>query len=138
MTHVAIGAVASLQGDLIARGSLVRAPLIIAGFVVVALAARRVGYLLLTAWFALLALMYAYGAYNAGSGLLSVLRLGAGAFFAWGAVRLATSADFDALRRARRPWLSSRRAADFAQDRHCAGAVHLLAGTGPNTVVSGL
>jgi hypothetical protein len=108
MTHVIIGTVASLRGDLVAWGSLVRAPLIIAGLVVVALATRRVGYLLLTAWFALLALMYLYGAYNAASGLLSALRLVAATFFAWGAVRLATSADIDALRRARRPWLSSR------------------------------
>jgi hypothetical protein len=100
--HVTIGTVATLRGDAVAWGSLVRAPLIIAGLVLLALATRRLGFMLLTSWFAVLTLMYAYGAYNASYTLLSVLRFSAAVFFAWAAVRLATSAIIHALRDSRR------------------------------------
>jgi hypothetical protein len=100
-THVTIGTVATLRGNVIAWGSLVRAPLILAVLLAAALATKRIGYLLLTTWFAIVALIYMYGVFAAGYILLSGLRAFAAIYFGWSAVRLATSTEIRAYRQSK-------------------------------------
>jgi hypothetical protein len=99
--HVAIGTVATLRWDVIAWGSLVRAPLILAMLLAAAMATKRIGFLLLTTWFAIVTLMYMYGVFAAGYPLLSGLRSLAAIYFGWSAVRLTTSTQIRAYRQAK-------------------------------------
>jgi hypothetical protein len=98
LIQVLIGTMATLRGDTIAWGSLAKRPLLLVALWIVAIASKRVGHVLLVAWFAFLAVMYAYGGFAAGYATLMVLRWIAAAFFAFGAVRLATGAHIRAYR----------------------------------------
>lgn len=98
LIQVLIGTVATVRGDAIAWGSLAKRPLLLCGLWIVAIATKRVGHVLLVAWFAFLAVMYAYGGFVASYATLMVLRWIAAAFFAFGAVRLATGAHIRAYR----------------------------------------
>lgn len=91
LLQVLIGTVATVRGDGVAWGSLLHRPLVLCGLWIAALLVPRVGLLLLTGWFAFLAVMYAYGGFAAGYALLAVLRWAAAVFWGWGTVRLATS-----------------------------------------------
>lgn len=99
LLQVLIGTVATVRGDVIAWGSLLHRPLTLCALWVAALVIPRVGWLLLTGWFAFLAVMYAYGGFVAGYAMLALLRWTAAIFFGWGTVRLATSPRIRALRR---------------------------------------
>lgn len=98
LIQMSIGAMASLRGDTIAWGSLVHRPLLLGGLWIAAIVAKRLGHVLLTAWFAYLALMYFYGGFVASYAALMIMRWIAAVFFAWSAVRLATSAHIRAYR----------------------------------------
>lgn len=99
LLQVLIGTVATVRGDAIAWGSLLHRPLILCALWIAALVVPRVGWLLLTGWFAFLAVMYAYGGFAAGYATLALLRWTAAVFFGWGTARLVTSARIRALRR---------------------------------------
>lgn len=101
LIQVSIGAMASLRGDTIAWGSLVHRPLLLGGLWIAAMVTKRLGYVLLTAWFAHLALTYFYGGFVASYTALMIMRWIAAVFFAWSAVRLATSVHIRAYRHRR-------------------------------------
>lgn len=99
LLQVLIGTVATVRGDAVAWGSLLHRPLMLGALCIAAMVIPRLGLVLLIGWFAFLAAMYAYGGFAASYATLAVLRGAASAFFAWGAVRLATSARIRAWRR---------------------------------------
>ncbi|HEX6036544.1 hypothetical protein [Longimicrobium sp.] len=98
LLQVLIGTVATVRGDVIAWPSLLHRPLTLCALWIAALVIPRVGLLLLTGWFAFLAVMYACGGFVAGYATLAVLRWTAAVFLGWGTARLVTSARIRALR----------------------------------------
>jgi uncharacterized membrane protein YhaH (DUF805 family) len=104
-----LGAVATINGDSVAWGSLVQRPLLLGALSITAVASRRLGFVLLTGWFSFLALMYVYGGFAAGYPALMGMRWIAAVFFGWGATRLATSVHIHAYRTTTAGLLNRRR-----------------------------
>jgi uncharacterized membrane protein YhaH (DUF805 family) len=103
LIQVLIGGVASVRGESVAWGSLVKRPLLLLALSIAAIATRRLGHVLLIAWCSFLAVMYVYGGFLASYTLLRCMRWFAAIVFGLAAIRLATSVHIRAYRQERQP-----------------------------------